>query len=128
MKIIAAKQSINQISAGHCTSMGNIFRFADHVIKLMERRVKKIRFENVNEKKKLAATNLKSICEKIVLALYKDDLKIKISKSDRLTTAKRCNEILEWLTNNQSAEINESELRHEELKTLNIPIWKTLNA
>lgn len=126
LKITAAQQSINKNSTGHCGAMKNIFRFSDDEIKMMATKVKEIRFQNVNEKKKLAAANLKSICEKIASTLSNAGLKLKMSRSDRFTIAKRCNEILDWLNKNQLANINEFELRHQLLKTLSIPILKTL--
>lgn len=126
LKITAAQQSINKNSTGHSIVMKNIFRFSDDVIEMMATKLKEIRFGNVNEKKKMAAANLEYICQKIVSTLYKVDLKLKMSRSDRFITVRRCTEILDWLSKNQSAEMNEFELRHEELKTLGIPILKKL--
>lgn len=127
LKITAAQPSINNNSTGQCIAMKNIFRCSDVVIKTMATNVREIRCGNVNEKKKLAAENLQSFCVKLVSALNKIDIKMKVSRSDRFAIVKRCNETLDWLRQNESAEVNEFELRHEGLKILSIPIMTTLN-
>jgi len=61
-------------------------------------------------------------------SLENDNVKEKISESDRTKVCDKCKEVLDWLDNNQTAEKDEFEYQQKELESVATPVMKNVYA
>jgi len=98
-------------------------RLSKEDIERMVNEAEKYRSEDEKQKETIAAKNsLESYCFNMKATLDEDNLKTKISDSDRTTILDKCNETIKWLDANQLAEKEEYEHRQKELEAVCNPI------
>nr|AGL51120.1 heat shock protein 70 [Chrysomya megacephala] len=98
-------------------------RLSKEDIERMVNEAEKYRNEDEKQKETIAAKNsLESYCFNMKATLDEDNLKSKISESDRNTILEKCNETIKWLDANQLAEKEEYEHRQKELEGVCNPI------
>jgi L1 cell adhesion molecule like protein len=82
-----------------------------------------IKAEDDLQKERIGAKNsLESYCFNIKSTLEDDNIKSKISESDRSKVMDKCSEILKWLDSNQMAETDEFSHKQKELESICNPI------
>ncbi|EDV35317.1 uncharacterized protein Dana_GF11377 [Drosophila ananassae] len=98
-------------------------RLSKEDIERMVNEAEKYRNEDEKQKETIAAKNgLESYCFNMKATLDEDNLKTKISDSDRTTILDKCNECIKWLDANQLADKEEYEHRQKELEGVCNPI------
>uniref|UniRef100_T1PF77 Heat shock 70 kDa protein cognate 4 n=1 Tax=Musca domestica TaxID=7370 RepID=T1PF77_MUSDO len=98
-------------------------RLSKEDIERMVNEAEKYRNEDEKQKETIAAKNsLESYCFNMKATLDEENLKSKISESDRTTIMDKCNETIKWLDANQLAEKEEYEHRQKELEGVCNPI------
>lgn len=98
-------------------------RLSKEDIERMVNEAEKYRNEDEKQKETIAAKNsLESYCFNMKATLDEDNLKSKISESDRNTIMEKCNETIKWLDANQLADKEEYEHRQKELEGVCNPI------
>ncbi|XP_043652551.1 heat shock 70 kDa protein cognate 4 [Drosophila teissieri] len=98
-------------------------RLSKEDIERMVNEAEKYRNEDEKQKETIAAKNsLESYCFNMKATLDEDNLKTKISDSDRTTILDKCNETIKWLDANQLADKEEYEHRQKELEGVCNPI------
>jgi len=89
----------------------------------MVNEAEKYRNEDEKQKETISAKNgLESYCFNMKATLDEDNLKTKISDSDRTVILDKCNETIKWLDANQLADKEEYEHRQKELEGVCNPI------
>ncbi|XP_017486823.1 PREDICTED: heat shock 70 kDa protein cognate 4 [Rhagoletis zephyria] len=98
-------------------------RLSKEDIERMVNEAEKYRTEDEKQKETIAAKNsLESYCFNMKATLDEENMKTKISESDRTTILDKCNETIKWLDANQLAEKEEYEHRQKELESVCNPI------
>ncbi|XP_013108281.1 heat shock 70 kDa protein cognate 4 [Stomoxys calcitrans] len=98
-------------------------RLSKEDIERMVNEAEKYRNEDEKQKETIAAKNsLESYCFNMKATLDEENLKTKISESDRTTIMEKCNETIKWLDANQLADKEEYEHRQKELEGVCNPI------
>ncbi|XP_033162286.1 heat shock 70 kDa protein cognate 4 [Drosophila mauritiana] len=98
-------------------------RLSKEDIERMVNEAEKYRNEDEKQKETIAAKNgLESYCFNMKATLDEENLKTKISDSDRTTIMDKCNETIKWLDANQLADKEEYEHRQKELEGVCNPI------
>jgi len=98
-------------------------RLSKEDIERMVNEAEKYRSEDDKQKETIAAKNaLESYCFNMKATLDEENLKTKISESDRTVILDKCNETIKWLDGNQCAEKEEYEHRQKELEAVCNPI------
>lgn len=98
-------------------------RLSKEDIERMVNEAEKYRNEDEKQKETIAAKNsLESYCFNMKATLDEENLKTKISESDRTTIMDKCNETIKWLDANQLADKEEYEHRQKELEGVCNPI------
>jgi len=89
----------------------------------------KYKEEDDRQRDRIQAKNsLESYAFNLKSSLDNDAVKAKISQDDIKKICDKCNEVLEWLDNNQTAEKDEYEYQQKEIENLANPIMKDLYA
>merc|ERR1711953_1611692 len=87
----------------------------------------KFKDDDDKQKEKISAKNgLESYCFNIKSSVEDSNIKDKLSESERKMIADKCNEAIEWLERNQTAEVEEFKDRQKELESTFNPIIKKL--
>lgn len=98
-------------------------RLSKEDIERMVNEAEKYRNEDEKQKETISAKNgLESYCFNMKATLDEENLKTKISESDRTTIMDKCNETIKWLDANQLADKEEYEHRQKELEAVCNPI------
>ncbi|EDW15172.1 hypothetical protein AWZ03_007848 [Drosophila navojoa] len=98
-------------------------RLSKEDIERMVNEAEKYRNEDEKQKETISAKNgLESYCFNMKATLDEENLKSKISDSDRTTILDKCNETIKWLDANQLADKEEYEHRQKELEGVCNPI------
>ncbi|XP_016960303.1 heat shock 70 kDa protein cognate 4 [Drosophila biarmipes] len=98
-------------------------RLSKEDIERMVNEAEKYRNEDEKQKETISAKNgLESYCFNMKATLDEDNLKSKISDSDRTVILDKCNETIKWLDANQLADKEEYEHRQKELEGVCNPI------
>lgn len=98
-------------------------RLSKEDIERMVNEAEKYRSEDEKQKETISAKNaLESYCFNMKATLDEDNLKSKISDTDRTTIMDKCNETIKWLDANQLADKEEYEHRQKELEAVCNPI------
>uniref|UniRef100_A0A1B0GFG2 Heat shock 70 kDa protein cognate 4 n=1 Tax=Glossina morsitans morsitans TaxID=37546 RepID=A0A1B0GFG2_GLOMM len=98
-------------------------RLSKEDIERMVNEAEKYRSEDEKQKETIAAKNaLESYCFNMKATLDEENLKTKITESDRSTILDKCNETIKWLDANQLADKEEYEHRQKELEGVCNPI------
>ena len=98
-------------------------RLSKEDIERMVNEAEKYRNEDEKQKETISSKNaLESYCFNMKATLDEENLKTKISDSDRTTIMDKCNETIKWLDGNQLAEKEEYEHRQKELEAICNPI------
>ncbi|XP_016923486.3 heat shock 70 kDa protein cognate 4 [Drosophila suzukii] len=98
-------------------------RLSKEDIERMVNEAEKYRNEDEKQKETISAKNgLESYCFNMKATLDEDNLKTKISDSDRTVILDKCNETIKWLDANQLADKEEYEHRQKELEGVCNPI------
>jgi len=98
-------------------------RLSKEDIERMVNEAEKYRSEDEKQKETISAKNtLESYCFNMMATLDEENLKSKISDSDRTTIQDKCKETIKWLDANQLADKEEYEHRQKELESVCNPI------
>ncbi|XP_055382991.1 heat shock 70 kDa protein cognate 4 [Condylostylus longicornis] len=98
-------------------------RLSKEEIERMVNDAEKYRSEDEKQRETIAAKNaLESYCFNMKATMDEDNLKDKISESDKSTILEKCNETIKWMDANQLAEKEEFEHRQKELEAVCNPI------
>ena len=98
-------------------------RLSQADIERMVREAETYKAEDDQQKERIAAKNsLESYCFNIKSTLEDDNIKSKISESDRSKVMGKCSETLKWLDSNQMAETEEFTHKQKELESICNPI------
>ncbi|CAD7093411.1 unnamed protein product [Hermetia illucens] len=98
-------------------------RLSKEEIERMVNDAEKYRSEDEKQKETIAAKNaLESYCFNMKATMDEDNLKGKISDSDKILILDKCNETIKWLDANQLADKEEYEHRQKELESVCNPI------
>lgn len=98
-------------------------RLSKEEIERMVNDAEKYRSEDEKQKETIAAKNaLESYCFNMKATMDEDNLKGKISDSDKTLILDKCNETIKWLDANQLADKEEYEHRQKELESVCNPI------
>jgi L1 cell adhesion molecule like protein len=109
--------------SGNITITNDKGRLSQADIERMVREAEDYKAEDDKQKERIAAKNgLESYCFNIKSTLEDDNIKSKISESDRSKVADKCSETLKWLDSNQTAETEEFADKQKELEAICNPI------
>ena len=109
--------------SGNITITNDKGRLSQADIERMVREAEDYKAEDDKQKERIAAKNgLESYCFNIKSTLEDDNIKSKISESDRSKVADKCSETLKWLDSNQTAETEEFVDKQKELEAICNPI------
>jgi L1 cell adhesion molecule like protein len=98
-------------------------RLSKEDIERMVNEAEKYRSEDEKQKETVSAKNaLESYCFNMKATMDEDNLKGKISETDKTLIMDKCNETIKWLDGNQFAEKEEFEHRQKELEAICNPI------
>lgn len=98
-------------------------RLSKEDIERMVNEAEKYRTEDEKQKETVAAKNaLESYCFNMKATMDEDNLKGKITDTDKTLIMDKCNETIKWLDGNQFAEKEEFEHRQKELEAICNPI------
>jgi len=98
-------------------------RLSKEDIERMVNEAEKYRSEDEKQKETVAAKNaLESYCFNMKATMDEDNLKGKITDTDKTLIMDKCNETIKWLDGNQFAEKEEFEHRQKELEAICNPI------
>uniref|UniRef100_A0A1B0CZH4 Heat shock 70 kDa protein cognate 4 n=1 Tax=Phlebotomus papatasi TaxID=29031 RepID=A0A1B0CZH4_PHLPP len=98
-------------------------RLSKEDIDRMVNDAEKYRNEDEKQREKITAKNaLESYCFHMKNTIEDQNIKDKISDSDRQTILDKCNETIAWLDSNQTAEKDEFEYKQKELEQICNPI------
>jgi len=104
-------------------------RLSKEDIERMVNDAEKYKDEDNQQKERIQAkNNLESYAFNLKSSLENDNVKEKISESDRTKVCDKCKEVLDWLDNNQTAEKDEFEYQQKELESVAAPVMKNLYA
>ncbi|EDX12861.1 Hsc70-4 [Drosophila simulans] len=121
LNVTALERSTNKVNKITITNDKGCLSKED--IERMVKEAEKYRNEDEKQKETIAAKNgLESYCFNMKATLDEDNLKTKISDSDRTTILDKCNETIKWLDANQLADKEEYEHRQKELEGVCNPI------
>ena len=102
-------------------------RLSQSDIERMVKEAEVYKSEDDKQKERISAKNsLESYCFSVKSTLEDDNIKAKISESDRHKVSKKCNEILKWVEENQMAEMEEFSHKQKELESICNPIMTKL--
>ena len=102
-------------------------RLSKEDIERMVNDAEKFKDEDNQQRERIQAKNiLESYAFNLKSSLENDDVKEKISESDRTKVCDKCKEVLDWLDNNQTAEKDEFEYQQKELESVAAPVMKNL--
>lgn len=102
-------------------------RLSKEDIERMVNDAEKYKDEDNHQKERIQAkNNLESYAFNLKSSLDDDAVKQKISESDRTKVCNKCNEVLDWLDNNQTAEKDEFEFQQKELESVAAPVMKNM--
>ena len=109
--------------SGNITITNDKGRLSKDDIERMVREAEDYKAEDEKQKERIAAKNgLESYCFNIKSTLEDDNIKSKISESDRSKVSDKCSETLRWLDSNQTAETEEFSDKQKELESICNPI------
>jgi len=98
-------------------------RLSKEDIERMVNEAEKYRSEDEKQKETISSKNgLESYCFNMKSTMDEENIKSKVSESDRNTILEKCNETIKWLDANQLAEKEEYEHRQKELEAVCNPI------
>jgi len=104
-------------------------RLSKEDIERMVNDAEKFKDEDSQQRERIQAkNNLESYAFNLKSSLENDNVKEKISESDRTKVCDKCKEVLDWLDNNQTAEKDEFEYQQKELESVATPIMKNVYA
>jgi len=104
-------------------------RLSKEEIDRMVNDAEKYKEEDDQQRDRIQAKNtLESYAFNLKSSLDNDAVKAKVSEEDITKICDKCNEVLNWLDNNQTAEKDEYEYQQKELENLATPIMKNLYA
>jgi len=104
-------------------------RLSKEDIERMVNDAEKFKDEDSQQRERIQAkNNLESYAFNLKSSLENDNVKEKISESDRTKVCDKCKEVLDWLDNNQSAEKDEFEYQQKELESVATPVMKNVYA
>jgi len=102
-------------------------RLSKEEIDRMVEESEKFKADDEKQKERIDAKNgLESYCFNIKSTIDDSNIKDKLSESERKMIADKCNEAIEWLERNQTAEVEEFKDRQKELESTFNPIIKKL--
>merc|ERR1712209_370561 len=102
-------------------------RLSNEDIEKMVADAEKYKAADDQQKERISAKNgLESYCFNIKSTAEDEKLSDKISESDRKTILEKCNEIINWLDQNQTAEIDEYQDKQKEIEGICKPIISKL--
>ena len=102
-------------------------RLSQSDIERMVKEAEVYKSEDDKQKERISAKNsLESYCFSVKSTLEDDNIKAKISESDRHKVSKKCTEILKWVEENQMAEMEEFSHKQKELESICNPIMTKL--
>ena len=102
-------------------------RLSQSDIERMVKEAEVYKSEDDKQKERISAKNsLESYCFSVKSTLEDDNIKAKISESDRHKVSKKCSEILKWVEENQMAEMEEFSHKQKELESICNPIMTKL--
>jgi len=109
--------------SGNITITNDKGRLSKADIERMVQEAEDYKAEDDKQKERISAKNgLESYCFNIKSTLEDDNIKSKISESDRSKVASKCSETLKWLDSNQTAETEEFADKQKELEAICNPI------
>jgi L1 cell adhesion molecule like protein len=109
--------------SGNITITNDKGRLSKADIERMVQESEDYKAEDDKQKERISAKNgLESYCFNIKSTLEDDNIKSKISESDRSKVASKCSETLKWLDSNQTAETEEFADKQKELEAVCNPI------
>jgi len=98
-------------------------RLSKEDIERMVADAEKYKDDDVKQKERISAKNgLESYCFNMKATVDDQKLKDKISEADRQLIAEKCNEVLNWLESNQTAELDEFKDKQKEVEDVCKPI------
>jgi len=104
-------------------------RLSKEDIERMVNDAEKFKDEDSQQRERIQAkNNLESYAFNLKSSLENDNVKEKISESDRTKVCDKCKEVLDWLDNNQTAEKDEFEYQQKELESVATPVMKNVYA
>merc|ERR1719383_1448934 len=104
-------------------------RLSKEDIERMVNDAEKFKDEDSQQRERIQAkNNLESYAFNLKSSLENNNVKEKISESDRTKVCDKCKEVLDWLDNNQTAEKDEFEYQQKELESVAAPVMKNLYA
>lgn len=102
-------------------------RLSKEEIERMVNDAEKYKGEDDAQRERIESKNaLESYAFNLKSSLENDNVKNKISEQDRKKVCDKCQEVLDWIDNNQTAEKDEFEHQRKELESLATPIVKNL--
>lgn len=102
-------------------------RLSKEEIERMVNDAEKYKGEDDAQRERIESKNaLESYAFNLKSSLENDNVKNKISEQDRRKVCDKCQEVLDWIDNNQTAEKDEFEHQRKELESLATPIVKNL--
>ena len=102
-------------------------RLSKEEIDRMVEESEKFKADDEKQKERIDAKNgLESYCFNIKSTIDDSNIKDKLSESERKMIADKCNEAIQWLERNQTAEVEEFKDRQKELESTFNPIIKKL--
>merc|ERR1712018_481796 len=102
-------------------------RLSNEDIEKMVADAEKYKAADDKQKERISAKNgLESYCFNIKSTAEDEKLSDKISESDRKIILEKCNEIINWLDQNQTAEIDEYQDKQKEIEDVCKPIISKL--
>jgi len=102
-------------------------RLSKEEIDRMVEESEKFKADDEKQKERIDAKNgLESYCFNIKSTIDDSNIKDKLSEPERKMIADKCNEAIEWLERNQTAEVEEFKDRQKELESTFNPIIKKL--
>merc|ERR1712018_964437 len=102
-------------------------RLSNEDIEKMVADAEKYKAADDQQKERISAKNgLESYCFNIKSTAEDEKLKDRIPESDRKIILEKCNEIINWLDQNQSAEIDEFQDKQKEIEGICKPIISKL--
>ena len=109
--------------SGNITITNDKGRLSQADIERMVKEAEEYKAEDDKQKERISAKNsLESYCFNIKSTMEDDNIKTKVSESDRQKVMEKANEAIRWLDSNQMAETDEFNHKQKELEAICNPI------
>merc|ERR1719394_1317354 len=121
LNVSAADKSTGKVNK--ITITNDKGRLSKEDIEKMVNDAEKFKAEDDKQKERIAAKNgLESYCFNMKSTLDDKNISEKIPQDDKNTISEKCNEALNWLDNNQTAEVDEFKDKQKEVESVCNPI------